>query len=67
MAQSALSEIRETLALLQENGIEPSIREYLKDTATKAELQAVLVNSHDTSGTLAFKRDPRERTTERGR
>ena len=35
---------RETLALLQENGIEPSIREYLKDTATKAELEAVLVN-----------------------
>ena len=34
---------RETLALLQENGIEPSIREYLKDTATKAELEAVLV------------------------
>ena len=34
---------RETLTLLQENGIEPSIREYLKDTATKAELEAVLV------------------------
>jgi len=33
---------RETLALLQEHGHQPSIREYLKDTPTAKELKAVL-------------------------
>lgn len=33
---------REALALLQENGIAPTIREYLKETPTVAELKEVL-------------------------
>lgn len=36
------SKSRETLKLLQENGIEPDIREYLKDVPTADELRAVL-------------------------
>ena len=36
------SKSRETLALLQENGIEPEIVEYLKAPPTAAELKAVL-------------------------
>lgn len=33
---------REALSLLQENGIEPTVREYLKETPTVAELKEVL-------------------------
>lgn len=33
---------REALALLQENGIEPTVREYLKETPTVAEIKEVL-------------------------
>ncbi len=33
---------REALALLQENGIEPTVREYLKDAPSEAELSDVI-------------------------
>ncbi|WP_417532795.1 arsenate reductase (glutaredoxin) [Marinobacterium stanieri] len=36
------SKSRETLKLLQEKGIEPNVREYLKDVPNAEELQAVL-------------------------
>ena len=36
------SKSRQTLALLEENGHSPTIRLYLKDTPTKAEIEAVL-------------------------
>ncbi|MBV0933730.1 arsenate reductase (glutaredoxin) [Marinobacterium weihaiense] len=36
------SKSRETLKLLQERGIEPEIREYLKDVPTADEIKAVL-------------------------
>jgi len=36
------SKSRQTLALLEENGHSPTIRIYLKDTPTKAEIEAVL-------------------------
>jgi len=36
------SKSRETLALLQDKGIEPEIIEYLKDTPSDAELKSVL-------------------------
>tara|TARA_Y100001001_G_scaffold153756_1_gene167719 strand:+ start:825 stop:1187 length:363 start_codon:yes stop_codon:yes gene_type:complete len=36
------SKSRETLALLQEKGIEPEVIEYLKDTPSAAELKSVL-------------------------
>lgn len=36
------SKSRETLALLQEKGIEPDIREYLKDVPSADEIKAVL-------------------------
>lgn len=36
------SKSRQTLALLDENGHSPTIRIYLKDTPTKAEIEAVL-------------------------
>ena len=36
------SKSRQTLALLQENGVEPEIREYLKDAPDHAELNDIL-------------------------
>ena len=36
------SKSRQTLALLEENGHSPTIRLYLKDTPTKAEIEAAL-------------------------
>lgn len=36
------SKSRQTLALLQENGIEPNIIEYLKDTPSKTKLKHIL-------------------------
>ncbi len=36
------SKSRQTLALLQENGIEPTIIEYLKDTPSKNKIKAII-------------------------
>lgn len=36
------SKSRQTLALLQENGVEPEIVEYLKNTPSNAEMQRIL-------------------------
>lgn len=36
------SKSRQTLALLEEQGIRPSVVEYLKDTPTEAELSAII-------------------------
>jgi len=36
------SKSRQTLALLQENGVTPTVREYLKQPPSKAEVQALL-------------------------
>jgi len=40
------SKSRQTLKLLRDNGIEPVIIEYLKDTPTAAELKKVLAKLH---------------------
>lgn len=40
------SKSRETLKLLKENGVEPEIREYLKDNPTKKELEELLMMLH---------------------